>query len=328
MMMKKFTAFVSLLLAVLMLCACGKTPAATVPTTEATAPETQETTVPPTVPTFEEVENPVTFFSLSLGENYEDIRRMDVFANEDGSVHVEYVGEVKKVGDFDANILHGITTAFQESGLMKLDGQDVYNEGEANASMYVEFKDGGLTMVGFGGTIPQEYVQGYELMDQFFVELTAVLPVYVPQPLVMGEVEETLLTETLEILNGSGIDALDAFAVSQIPVDEYFAYTAGLTAADGITSAVSVSPMMMTTAYSLVIVTLEDAAKADAVCADFEKNMDWTKWVCVAPSFAVIATKGNLVLCLMTYEGLDAGTAAGIRQAGWTEVKTFTNPNM
>ena len=319
----KITALVSLLLAVLMLCACGNTN--TVPTTE---PSVAETTVPPTVPTFEEVENPVTFFSLSLGENYENIRRMDVFANEDGSVYVEYVGEVKKVGNFDANIFHGITAAFKESNLEKLNGQDVYNEGEASASMYVEFADGTMAAVGFGGTIPEAYAQGYEVMDKFFAELTAGLPVYVPQPLVMGEVDEALLTEALDILNGSGIEALDAFTIMQIPMDEYFAYTAGLTSADGIGAAVSVAPMMITSAYSLVIVSLEDASKAEAVCADFEKNMDWTKWVCVAPSSAVIATKGNLVLCLMTYEGLEEGTAVGIRQAGWTEVKTFTNPNM
>ena len=322
---KKMTALVSLILAVLMLCACGKTPAASVPTTE---PAVEETAAPTTLPTFEEVENPLTFFSLSMGEDYENIRSITVFQNEDGTVHVEYVGEVKKVGDLDANIFHGITAAFQESGLKDLDGKDVYEEGEANASMYVEFKDGGIAMAGFGGTIPAEYAQGYEVMDQFFAELTAILPVYVPQPMVMGEVDEALLAESLEILNGSGIRELDAFTVMQIPVDEYFAYSAGLTSADGIASAVSVAPMMMTTAYSLVIVTLEDGVKAEDICADFEKNMDWTKWVCVNPVSGMIATKGNQVLCVMSYEDLGTGTYAGIAQAGWTEVKTFTNPNM
>jgi FKBP-type peptidyl-prolyl cis-trans isomerase (trigger factor) len=53
---KKMTALVSLILAVLMLCACGKTPAATVPTTESAV---EETTVPPTLPTFEEVEKAI-----------------------------------------------------------------------------------------------------------------------------------------------------------------------------------------------------------------------------------------------------------------------------
>jgi hypothetical protein len=42
----------------------------------------------------------------------------------------------------------------------------------------------------------------------------------------------------------------------------------------------------------------------------------------------MIATKGNQVLCVMSYEDLGTGTYAGIAQAGWTEVNTFTNPNM
>ena len=320
---KKLSALVCLVLAVLMLCACGKTPAVTVPTTE---PAVEETTVPPTLPTFEEVENPVTFFSLSMGEDYENIRSITVFMNDDGTTaYVEYVGEVKKVGDLDANIFHGITAAFQESGLMKLDGQDVYEEGDANGSMYVEFKDGGLAMVGFGGKIPEDFAQGYEVMDQFFAELTAILPVYVPQPFVMEGVDEAMLAESLEILNGSGIEALDAFTIMQIPVDEYFAYTAGLTSAEGIGSAVSVAPMMMTTAYSLVIVSLEDGVKAEDICADFEKNMDWTKWVCVNPVSGMIATKGNLVLCLVTTGDYYNMFTSGVEASGWTVVKTLAN---
>ena len=214
------------------------------------------------------------------------------------------------------------------SGKVYMDGKDVYEEGEANGSMYVEFKDGGVAMVGFSGKIPEEFVQGYEVMDKFFQELTAGLEVYVPQPMVFGEVEPEMFKATMEILNGSGIEALDSFTISLIEKDEYFAFTAGLTSAEGVVDAVSVAPMMMTTAYSLVIVRLEDASKAEAICKDFEENLDWTKWVCVAPSSAVIAQKGDMVLCLMTFEGLEEGTPAGIRDAGWTEIATFENPNM
>jgi hypothetical protein len=84
--------------------------------------------------------------------------------------------------------------------------------------------------------------------------------------------------------------------------------------------------MMMTNAYSLVIATLEKGTDAAAVCADFEANLDWMKWVCVAPSHAMTATKGNMVLCLMATDEAFTGTAAGIEAAGWTTVTTLENP--
>lgn len=320
---------IALLLALmLLLSACGGNPeqGGTVPTTvpETSVPETTEATIP----TFETVENPVSYFSLSLGEDYENVRRMDVFRNEDGSVHVEYVGDVKKVADLDANIFHGITTAFLESGLMKLDGQDVYEEGEANGSMYVEFADGGMAMVGFSGSVPEAFHEGFAAMEAFFEELMASVPVYVPQPMVVGEVEESLLNAMLEILGNSGIDTLDSFMISQVEKDDYFAFTLGLSSSEGIASGVNCAPMMMTTAFSLVIVELEAGADAEAVCRDFENTMDWRKWVCVAPSDAIIATKDNQILCIMAGGRLYEGIAAAIRQTGWTEVKNLQNPDL
>lgn len=306
---------ICLLLAVMLLCGC----AAAKPAQTTQAPETTQ------VPTYAEVENPVKFLSVSMGKDYGNILRMDVFYNEDGSVYVEYVGEEKKIGTFDANVMHGITEAFLQCGLTALHGQDVYGEGEANASMYVELEDSTMYAVGFSGDIPQAFRDGYEKLDQFFVALTAELPVYVPQPMVLGEVEEALLRPVLDILNNSGIQQLDAYTISQIPMDEYFAFTAGLSSDAGIASAVSCAPMMMTSAYSLVIVKV-DSAKAEDVCADFEDNLNWLRWVCVMPDQAMIAVKDDMVLCLMATEEVFAGTAAGIAQTGWTEVKTLEKP--
>lgn len=311
-----------LLSAVLLLSACGA-PAA--PSETTTAPTT-EVTVAVTTPS--EVENPVTFFTLSMGENFEEIFSMTAYANEDGSAHIEYVGQEKKVGDFDAIYFHGIAAAFADSGLAALNGQDAYAEGEANGSMYVEFADGSMCTVGFSGNIPEAYAQGYAAMDAYFQQLVANLPVYVPQPMLMGEVEPALLDTMTQILNGTGIDTLDGFAISQLPLDDTFGFAAGLSGTEGIVNAVSCAPMMMTTAYSLVIVTLEDASKAEAVSGDFESNLDWRKWVCVAPSNALIAQKDNMVLCLMAGDSLYTQTLTGIEAAGWTVTKTLENPDM
>lgn len=340
--MKKW---ICLLLSMLLLCGCAAAnpeDSAQTPTktetgnpTEATGMTTvpisdEEENVPeasqsPIVTDFAEVENPIDFFSISLGENYSDILQMTVFYNEDGSVYLEYVGEEKKVGQFDANVMHGITTAFLESGLTELNGQQVYEEGEAFASMYVSLADGTSFTADYSGQIPQAFQTSYETMDQFFTDLTSELPVYVPRPLIQGAVEEDLLKPVMDILDHSGIEALDAYTITQVPKDEFFAFTAGLSSDVGIEGAVICAPMMITEAYSLVIVKLDDA-KAEDVCADFEKNLDWQKWVCVAPDRAMIAVKDNMVLCLMGYYSAFSATEIGIRETGWTEVKTLDRP--
>lgn len=312
-----------LLALTLMLCACGQN---TEPMEN--DPSTVPATTEATIPTYETVENPVTYFSLSLGEDYENIRRMDVFANEDGTVHVEYVGDVKKVADMDANVFHGITASFRNTDLPELNGQDVYDEGKANGSMYVEFADGTMVAVGFSGNVPETFRTGFAAMDAFFAEMMTSVPVYVPQPVVMGEVDEALLNSMTEILSHSGIEALDGFTISQVEKDDYFAFTLGLSSGEGIAAGANCAPMMMTTAFSLVIVTLEEGTDAQSVCQDFEKTMDWRKWVCVAPSNAMIAQKGNQVLCIMAAGQVYEGIAQAIRQTGWTEVKTLHNPDL
>ena len=320
---------ISLLLAavlLLSLAACGgdaTTPAETTAPTETT--EVTEATAA-TQPTYTESENPVAFFSLSLGENYENIRSITVFDNGDGTVHVEYVGDVKKVAEMDPSIFHGITAALEASGLVELNGQDVWGDGEANGSMYIDFADGTCLTAGFSGEIPEAYTAGYAAMDAYFAELTADIAEYVPQPMVMGDVDAALLEEMTAILSGSGIANLDAFTISQVAKDESFTFMMGLSSDEGIATGVTCAPMMMTSAYSLAIVTLEEGTDAQAVCADFEACLDWAKWVCVAPSHAMIATKGNMVLCLMGSNETFIGTAEGITAAGWTVETTLENP--
>lgn len=314
--MKRLTALMLAVLLVLSLAACtpsGKAPA--------------ETTAPAALPVYAEVENPVSFFSMTLGEDYEKIGSLTAFLNEDGTAHVEYVGEIKKIGNLDANIFHGLSAAVEESGLAELNGQDVYADGEANGSMYITYADESMLACGFGGEIPQAYRDAYAKMDAFFRELTAQIPEYVPQPQVLGDVEEGLLAELNAIINGSGIQNPDAFSICPVVKDEFFAFSLGLSSEKGIASAALCQGMMMTTAYSLAVVRLEEGADTDAICADFAANVDWMKWVCVMPNNAMVAVKDDLVLCLVAEGQLYSLTAIGIEAAGWTVVETMENPN-
>lgn len=330
--MNRFYALILTLALLLTISACGPAapaettaPAGTTVPAETTAPAETQPNV--TVPA-ETVENPITFFTVSMGESFDAMRSINAYDDGFGKVYVEYVGDIKKVGTFDPAIFHTMTVELEKSGLAALNGQSVWEEGEKIGSMYVQFADGSYYSCDFSGTIPQEFTDGYAVMDAWFAQLTESLPEYVPQPMVMGEVDEALLSELMGILNTSGMEYLDTYTISQIPMDESFAFMAGLTGTDGITGGAACSPMMITTAYSLVIVTVEDESKIDAVRADFANNINWAKWVCVSASEAMIAQKGNMVICLMGSEGLYAQTASAITENGWTNPETFSNPNM
>ena len=303
--------------------------------TEATAPSNAPVDNPTDDPTDAseetsagDTENPVTFLSMTYGEDYENIRSLIIYKDDAGAVQVEYVGDVKKVGQLDDTAFAQILQSLSESGLLALNGKEEWTDGAANASMYIVFADETTVTANFAGSIPQEYIDGYQVMERCFDMLTAELPVYVPQVQVMGEVDEEELTALLEIMNHSGIENLDGLAVAPVALDEYFAMTVGLSSSDGIVSGSTCGAMMMTTPFVLNVVTVADESKLDAVCKDFEFSMDWRKWVCVAPSHALIATKGDMVLCLMGSDDMYTGTANAIENAGWTIYIATGNPDL
>ena len=165
-------------------------------------------------------------------------------------------------------------------------------------------------------------------MEEYFEELTKDIPVYVPQPEVVGTVNSEVLAEMHRILSKSEIEAVDTLTITDIPVDENFAQAAGLSSAEGITSGTSCAPMMLSTAYSFVIVTVEDDDDTDDVCDDFAKNMEWNKWVCVSASNGLVAEKGNMALCLMGTGDFYDKTANAIKAAGWDDIEELKNPDM
>lgn len=324
-----FSRAMALALSILMvfaMAACQSTPAD--PTTEPAPAETTAPTVPSVTVPQVVVENPVTYFSMSMGENYESIRSLTAYPNEDGTVYVEYVGDVKKVGNLDGAVLHAIVAEMEKAGLAALNGKDEYQDGEANGSMYISFADESYYGAGFSGILPDDYRAAFQAMEAYFASLTAHLSEYVPQPYVEGNVNADILSAMMDILNASGIQPLDSLMIMDVPVDDNFSFAMGLSSSEGITSGASCSALMMTTAYSLCIVTVDDAGKLADVCKDFENNLAWRKWVCVAPTSAMIATKGNMVLCVMGSDEMFSGTVTGAEGAGWTVVNTLQNPDL
>ena len=315
-----------LLVMVLLLAGCAAKPAdtTTTPADETTLPVQDQTT--PTEDTTVVATGEITFFSVNLNADGSDNRYIMAYPNGDGTAYVEYVGDVKKMGNVDEAALEQIATVVAQSGLPAMNNQNVYEDGLAVGSAYVEYADGSMLSLSFTGVIPQEYVDAYTALDACVQTLTADLEVYIPVPVVMEGVDEVAKDELLQILEKTGIKELDALAISDVLKDDSFAYMMGLSSAEGIAVGTSCSAMMITTPYSMVIATLEEGVDAETVRADFVANMNWQKWVCVMPTGALIAQKGNMVLCLMGADAMYEQTVQAITDCGWENLETLDCP--
>ena len=316
--MKKILSLLLVVVLVLSMAACGNNPDPTTPPTDPTDP-----TDDPTDPTDGAVT--LDMMTMTYGTDLITLYMMD------GALIVDAaIDGVRKVGELDASALATIETALNESGLLALDGAAEWGEEMGKtAGYYVSYSDWTAKSANYEGVdAPEAFVTGYNTVKSVLVTLLADVPVYVPEAQVIGEMDEDLKTEMLAIVNNAGLNNLDMMAVMGIPTEdaESFCFSAGLSTMNGVTAGVNCTSMMMGgDVYSLVIVKADDTA---AVAADFEANLDWNKWVCVRPSNAIIATKGNMVVCLMADASMYAGTVASMQSAGWTTVNELTDPEM
>lgn len=324
-----FTRGFALLLAVMLLmtgCATTK-PGDTTAATDVTTVPAPDQVTDPTGGTVDLEGKTLSFFSVNLNLTGNDNRYMMAYPNDDGSVYVEYVGDVKKIGtNMDGKVLESVTAAVIRSGIADLNGQNIYLDGGAVASAYVEYTDGTVIGIGYSGEIPEEYLTVYNALDTAFQTLTAELEVYVPVPLVGDGVDETALAELMAILEATQIRELDMFQIADVTKDDTFSLVMGLSSAEGVANGTSCSAMMMTTPYSMVIATLDDGMDVQTVRDDFLNNLDWQKWVCVMPTGALIAQKGNMVLCLMGADSLFSQTVQAVTDCGWENLESVDSP--
>lgn len=287
---------------------------------ETTAPEGGETTDP----AGDAAEyKAVTDFYFSLNDQY--IMAID---NGDGTISVDMTADIVKRGNVDASAWQTISEGLAVSGYHTL--EEIYEgEGIEYGSLSVSFGEEGFFMSECYGAMPEAFTAVFDAMVACFKEVTKDLPEYVAVPMEMGEIADSDRAALDAILADLTLPTTaDSFAINGIAKDEYFAVSLGLSSDSGIISGLSFSPMIMSVAYSLNIVTLESASNANAVAQDFESNIDWLKLICVQPENAYIAIKDNQVLCLMGSGDFYADCVVAIEAAGWTVYSTVANPNM
>lgn len=328
-MKKIFCLLLSLLVAASMV-ACGeKNEKGQTPeeNTKGTAEQTsEETTLPADVPL-------VDSFYMDLKEaDQESAYYLQAFTNGDSTVYMDYAtASGHKVANMDAEVLKTLTAAYHNSDLHTLDGQVIYEEAGAEyaaCSVYISWANEACDYSFYGTEVPEDYAAMFAQMEAVFVQIMADVEEYAIQPAVTEGVDEGHKEELLEILDGSGIVALDSLAIMAVADDEYFSYNTGLTSADGIELCTSCTPIMNTTPYSMVLVTVAEGTDIGTVAEDFATDIDWLKWVCVQPNSATVATKDNMVLCLIGQDEMYTGTVEAMEAAGWTVVQTLTNPNL
>ena len=326
--MKKIICMLLSFMLLLSLAACGNREETKTTIPETTQETTQETTAETTEP--EAPAESVTGFYMDLKQPAdEEAAYLLANINEDGSAHMEYkTASGRKIAEMDAVVLEQLAKAYRLSILSQFNGQEVYDDGSASCCVSISIGEETCSYNYYGENVPEEYATVFADMEALFVQLMASVAEYVPSMLVQEDVNEEHLSIVTEIMNNSGYSALDSITVMNVPADENFGYMAGLSTSDGIQVCTSLTHMMMTTPYSMVVVTLAEGTEAATVVADFKNSIDWGKWVCVNPSSAIIATKDNMVLCLIGLDELYTGTAAGVETTGWTVVETLKNPNL
>lgn len=329
--MKKILAMFLALTMLVSLAACGvNSDATSQPTQGDTIPSTQttESQSPESQPTGtlsnDAAGQTVNYFLLGMTIG-DKSTSMIAYPDENGNTYVEYVGAEKKIGTLPASALADIVTALQATTLATMKDVSEYADGTDYASLYVSFDDGNYLSADYSGKISKEFTAAYEQMDKFFQDLTAEMPVYIPQPVIIGELSGDALDAAQAILAGSGIDPLDSVTISDIFTDGELNSYAGLSSADGVSDGVIVSALMMTTPYSLTIVSASDAGQIDRIRQDFSDDIEWNKWVCVSADHALVAQKDNMVLFLLGSDALYTGTASAIEAADWTNIETFSS---
>ena len=135
-----------------------------------------------------------------------------------------------------------------------------------------------------------------------------------------GESAEALVNKIYET-------KVPEFALMTMPVDladaEMVAWQTGVSDPALLKEAVISESMMSSQAYSMVMVRVNDAAKAEEVAQMMLDNIDPRKWICVAADDIDAAIYGDLVLFVMIDSGFGIPAADFIG-----EFKTIAGGNL
>ena len=315
----KKTLLALFLLTTLLLAACGSPAPGETEATTTGATSSLQTTIPSVAP----VENPVNYIEISYLLPDNTYLHLSAYPKDENTVWVEYVDDIKKAAALELAALDFLTLGVEESGFAALNGANVFEEGACSASVYVSYENGNYIGASYTcAELPGEFTAAYNKLLASFKELMADVPEYVPAPTIFGQPNQTHIDTVSQLFAQAGVDYPDAFGISDIPLDDTFAATAGLSSAEGITCGTICAPLMSPNAFSLVLVNLAPGTDAEAIREDFIDEPDWLKWVCVSADEAAVASRGDTVIFIMCSSAMAQTLFPALEACGWENVET------
>ena len=132
--------------------------------------------------------------------------------------------------------------------------------------------------------------------------------------------DETQLNAVKEILTKANLENLDKYKIYTVPIDENAPDALGLDSTEFVVSASACDSKMFEVPYNISVIQVNGEANIEAVRADLADGLRWSKYVHMPVDSALIAQKGDLVLCLMTTGDTYQNTAKAIAECGWENV--------
>lgn len=275
--------------------------------------------------------NPIKSFSASYGETMDDTVYVNIFpAETEGKFMLDYTSADKmERGTIDESLLNTLTELYAKSDLASLNEKNEYGDGDASASMSLEFADGSMFSCAFGGEIPEQFVTGYKAMDEAILSAMETMEPYRAEVPFDEAVNADAKAELEALFAHLSNQALENTMATNLPSDdENYIYSAGIEANADIASTTVVQNMMGTIPHSMILFQLNDGADAAALQNTLMEKADWRKWVCVSPDVALTASKGNNVLFVMTLSDINAELTPALEAEGWTINATAENPDL
>ncbi len=257
--------------------------------------------------------DPVTYALLRVQRPGESDRVLNVWTEEEGA-GVSCQTDSRKEGVFEADALSAVAAALEEAGMGRFDGTNETGDEGGSAQMQVEFESGETWSADWSGIVPEDFEAAFEEAAEFFEALTAEMPDYEMTFRLEGSVDPALMEEIRAIYGGT-------VSFSELWVGDAGGENAArlsLPDTSPVLAAAICAPETGAEPYELQIVRLAPGEDPEDVAKSFEENVDWDKWVCVAPNTGWIGIKGDMVLCALGNSDA-TDTAKSAREQGWRE---------